>query len=360
MISKEITDHVLTIGTDYRPCKGGISVLLNGYSTFFEQFNFIKSSGKGNKLFKIFCFVQSLFLLSYKCLFHSEIKIVHIHTSTFTFLKREKWYVYISHFFGKKTIVHIHGGAFEVICKKYNKKLQNVYKKVDYVVCVSKYLEDLVKQYHIHNNTVVIPNFIEKSIIYQKEHETSSVVLSFLGTIDDNKGIFDVIDVMGKNQSYFRGKILFYIGGLGDEQRLTSLVQSYGIDDFVKYLGFVNGKNKTELLSNTDIYIQPSYVESFGISILEAMSYGAAVISSNVGGIPEVVGDNNGFLVSPGDKDALFEKLVLLLENPNMRKKFSENSIERSGQYYISEIENKIRCFYESIMKIYSNDEEIY
>ena len=129
--------------------------------------------------------------------------------------------------------------------------------------------------------------------------------MSFLGTIDDNKGIFDVIDIMGKNQNYFRGKIQFYIGGLGQEQRLTQQIATYGISDFVRYLGFVNGNDKAELLSNTDIYIQPSYVESFGISILEAMSYGASIISTNVGGIPEVVDNNNGFLVTPGDCEAL-------------------------------------------------------
>lgn len=350
MIDKKISRHVLTIGTDYRPCNGGISVLLNGYSTFFEKFNFIKSTRKGNKIVKFFCFIQSIILLICYSIFNTKMKIVHIHTSTFTFLIREKWYVYIAHFLGKKTIVHIHGGAFEEICKRHNRQLQKIYKNVDYVVCVSKYLEDLVKLYKIHDSTIVIPNFIEKPNVSKKGQKTNDVVLSFLGTIDDNKGIFDVIDIMGKNQDYFRGKIQFNIGGLGQVQRLTQQIATYGISDFVQYLGFVNGNDKAELLSNTDIYIQPSYIESFGISILEAMSYGASIISTNVGGIPEVVDNNNGFLVTPGDSEALCEKMKLLIENSDLRLKFSENSIAKSNLYYISEIEEKLKSFYVMIL----------
>lgn len=351
MIGKDISCRILTIGTDFRPCNGGISVLLNGYSTFFEEFKFIKSTKKGNKIVKFFCFVQSIFLLFLYCLFDSQIQIVHIHTATFSFLRREKWYVYIAHWLGKKTIVHIHGGAFEVICEKYNQQLQKIYKNVDCVVCVSNYLQDLVKLYKISDETIVIPNFIEKPNVIKKSQTTNCVVLTFLGTIDDNKGIFDVIDVIGKNQNYFRGKIQFYIGGLGQKQRLIQQITSYGIGDFVQYLGFVNGNDKVELLSKTDIYIQPSYAESFGISILEAMSYGASIISTNVGGIPEVVDINNGFLVTAGDYKVLYKKMKLLIENSDLRLTFSENSIAKSNLFYISEIEKKLKSFYISILE---------
>ena len=143
----------------------------------------------------------------------------------------------------------------------------------------------------------------------------------------------------------------FYIGGLGQAQRLTQQIATYGLSDFVQYLGFVNGNDKAELLSNTDIYIQPSYVESFGISILEAMSYGASIISTNVGGIPEVVDNNNGFLVTPGDCEVLCEKMKLLIENSDLRFTFSENSIAKSNLYYISEIEKKLKSFYISILE---------
>lgn len=349
MISKDISRHVLTIGTDYKPCSGGISVLLNGYSSFFEEFNFIKSSGPGNKINKLFYFLQSIVLLLLYGLFLSKIKIVHIHTSTFSFLRREKFYVYIASFLKKKVVVHIHGGAFETLCKSNAKDLRSVYRKVDVSVCVSKYIQNIVYQYNIHKNSIVIPNFIDvPKLSGVKEHKL--VNMTFLGTVTEYKGIFDVIDVLGQNQAYFRGKVSFKIAGKGKERELLKIIEKYGINDFVHYIGLVKGEEKEFLLNDTDIYVQPSYIESFGISIIEAMSYGASVISCNVGGIPEVVDDSVGYLVKPGDKEELFKKLSLLIENKDLRLKFSDNAQKKCRQYFMSETEVLLEKLYVSLL----------
>ena len=137
MIGKDISSHILTIGTDYRPCMGGISVLLNGYSTFFEKFKFVTSSRPGSRFLKIYLFVKSVLCLIAYCLFDKDIRVIHVHTSTFTFLVREKLYVIIGHFFHKKVIVHLHGGTFELLCHDHADEIREVFKSVDVVICVS-------------------------------------------------------------------------------------------------------------------------------------------------------------------------------------------------------------------------------
>lgn len=351
MLENKISERVLLIGTDYKPGNGGISMLLKGYSTFFETFNFIRSTGPGTKVYKFYLFLQSLLLLVLVCLFQRKIRIIHIHTSSFTFLKREKWYVLIGKFFEKKVIIHLHGGFFEKVCVDHSEELKTIFQKADAIVCVSKYLEEIVKKYNLSDNTYVVYCYIDSPQTveeYQGEHE--KVNLTFLGLINENKGIFDVLKMLGENKAIFQGKIQFYVAGSGDLSTFDKLIEMYQLSDIVKYVGFVKGMSKYKLLQATDIYIQPSYFESFGISILEAMSYGASVISTNVGGIPEIVTSDVGFLISPGDITSMKHVLSLLVRDKNKRCLCADAARKVSKQFYRANTEKSLRDLYVTLL----------
>ena len=80
----------------------------------------------------------------------------------------------------------------------------------------------------------------------------------------------------------------------------------------------MSGDKKVDLLNWADVFILPSHNEGLPISILEAMSYGLPVISSPVGGIPEVVGEGNGVLVTPGSDAEIAKAMMRYVGNPGL------------------------------------------
>jgi glycosyltransferase involved in cell wall biosynthesis len=148
-------------------------------------------------------------------------------------------------------------------------------------------------------------------------HDAKQLHLLFLGDICKEKGIFDLVDVISNNYSVFDGTVVMHICGLGNVTELMSVVAENKLDNVVKYEGWVSGKKKIDLLNLCDIFILPSYYEGMPISIIEAMSYRMAIISSAIGGIPELVRNNyNGCLITPGDKDAILNSVSFFIDNP--------------------------------------------
>ena len=116
--------------------------------------------------------------------------------------------------------------------------------------------------------------------------------------------MFDLLRAMALLQGAAPGKARLEIGGNKNEEALEEAIRSQELADCVHFNGFVSGDRKKELLNRAEVFVLPSYHEGLPVSILEAMSYGCAIISTPVGGIPEVVREN-GILVRPGDVEGI-------------------------------------------------------
>jgi len=96
----------------------------------------------------------------------------------------------------------------------------------------------------------------------------------------------------------------------------------------IKFLGFQ--ENVAELYNQSDIYFQPSLMESHGIAVVDAMMMGLPCVVSNAGGLPESVShEKTGYIVDPNDTDTMVEKILNLLEDENVRKSMGEAGKER-------------------------------
>ena len=110
-------------------------------------------------------------------------------------------------------------------------------------------------------------------------------------------------------------------------------VQKLGLSEKVQFLGYQN--NILEILRSMDIFILPSLWEGMPNAILEAMAAGLPVVATNVGGTPEVVVDGEtGFLVPPRDPEALANAIKLLIDDPELRKKFGQAGRERVERHF--------------------------
>ena len=99
--------------------------------------------------------------------------------------------------------------------------------------------------------------------------------------------------------------------------------------------GWIEKEKQQSILKASLLHLLPSYHEGLPMSILESMSYGIPNLTSNVGGIPQVVRDGeNGMMVDPGNINEMFEKIVFFLENDKLRKSYSENAYQMIQEHF--------------------------
>lgn len=113
------------------------------------------------------------------------------------------------------------------------------------------------------------------------------------------------------------------------ESTLMDLVRSYGLADRVSLPGRRTWEEVQEWNSAADIHVMPTLTEAFGLSCLEAMACGTPVVVSAVGGLLSFVIDNvNGYLIPPGDAEALAERVSQLLSNPQLASALGDRGRE--------------------------------
>jgi glycogen synthase len=136
------------------------------------------------------------------------------------------------------------------------------------------------------------------------------------------------------------------------QQRAPHLVR----DKKVVFVGSVTDEELYAEYANADIFVLPSRFESFGLVLLEAMSFGLPVIGAAIGGMEEIVRDGeNGLLMEPGSADSLAEKLAILLQDHSLRKKMSENSrIDFDSKWSIQNAGNRTEECYQDFAEIHA------
>ena len=353
MIDKNICNKVLTIGPAFTPPNGGIAQVMDYYNQFvFTEFHFVANSCPGSKLKKLWCAISAVFKTIFILIFSNSVEIVHIHTASKISFKRSVIFEKIGLAFKKKVVMHIHAGSFMDYygtCPEYVAK--NL-KKCTKVIALTEGWKSRFENEIGLTNVEVINNIVPvPQDALDKADEDPIVHGIFLGAIKWQKGIFDLLDVIADNKQFLQGKFMLHIGGNEQVDLLKEKIETQKLSDIVKYEGWVNDKQKTDLLQQSKIMFLPSYIEGLPICILEAMSYGLCIISSNVGGIPDIVkNEENGFTFEPGDKAKLCSSLLFFVENPDRIAPFGQKSRELVKDYFPENVSSQINSFYVKLL----------
>lgn len=347
MIDQELSKHILSIGCKYNPPTGGIAQVVYNYSKYvYPYFGYVVNSGGKNKLIKLFLFLFAYCKTFLILLFRRRIKVVHIHTASFNSFKRSSFFVGIAKTFHKKVILHMHGGAFKNYYKTNSKWITSVLDSCDTIIVLSNSWKEYFSNI-CTTNVEIVHNIIPQPNLLKVQKDEKFHFL-FLGLLVQEKGIYDLLDVLSEHCSWMKdNNVQLDIAGSGDTQLLMRTIDAKNLSSFVKFYGFVSGNKKIELLNRCDSYVLPSYAEGQPVSILEAMSYGKPILSTNVGGIPELIENGiNGYIVTPGDKCALFEKMQMLVLDEPKRTKMGMRSSEIVRYNYPDYVANEIENIY--------------
>jgi len=227
----------------------------------------------------------------------------------------------------------------------------------DGVTAVSRFLrEKTLTNYNIEKDIEVIPNFVDVEKFKRDEAETiraqcapgGEKVIVHTSNFRPVKRVIDVIQIFNEIQKKIPSKLML-IGDGPDRSQCELLARELGIHQHVKFLG-----KQTELvpvLSIADLFLMPSQSESFGLSALEAMACEVPVISSSVGGLPELIlHGQTGFIAEIGDIDRMGRYAIDLLTNPSKHRMFADASRKRALEFNSHKIIAQYEQYYEKIL----------
>jgi glycosyltransferase involved in cell wall biosynthesis len=158
----------------------------------------------------------------------------------------------------------------------------------------------------------------------------SGVRVLMVSRLAEGKGFDVLFDAVERINAEALSVFIAGDGPLFNE--LQSEIRSRGIDDCVFLLGYRD--DIPRVMVSSDMLVLPSYREGTPLVILEAMAAGLPVIATDIAGIPEQIENGaNGFLIPPGDADALATQIERLLSSPGLREQFGAAGRRRSSQF---------------------------
>lgn len=267
--------------------------------------------------------------------FRSRPDVVHVHTSYGHAFYRAGYYVLVAKLLWRRPVVlHIHGSSFDAFLQSASslgRRYQDlVLGRADRIVALSEYWKTVLSERVPPHRIVVIPNAVDPDA-YDPRPRTEPPTITFVSNLIERKGVREFLTAIDRLARDGSPPFTVEIAGDGPlKDRVTETASEY---EGVTYHGYVPEETKRELLETGSIFVLPTHAEGLPIALLEGMAAGNAVVSTRVGSIPEVIDEENGALVNPGDVDELTETLRELLTATDLAV-IGERNHERIRQDY--------------------------
>lgn len=278
--------------------------------------------------------------------------IVHVHTSEPPSACRKLPFVALAKLMRKEVIVHFHAFSPETTFRsKYNKVYRWLFGKADVLIVLSPTWERSVKEtFPQLTNIKVVYNPCTAEILPTKYEKKKQIL--FAGTLNQRKGYVDMIKAFAKIAPQHRDWQIVFAGN-GEVEQGKALAASLGISAQTIFLCWVNGKAKDKAFKEATIFCLPSYAEGFPMAVLDAWAYGLPVVTTPVGGMPDIAKDGkNVLLFNAGDIDGMAQCFERMIADEKLRTSMTVQSIElANGIFSVSHINEEIGKIYCSLCK---------
>lgn len=258
------------------------------------------------------------------------------------------------------TVTTLHGTDITLVGKQpvYAPVVSFAINKSDGVTAVSDSLrQDTYANFEIEQDIEVIYNFIDFDRFKRsnKEHFRKAIaphgekILIHISNFRKVKRVEDVIKIFAQVRAELPAKLLL-VGDGPERQKLEQLCRELGLCADIRFLGKQDAVE--ELLAVSDLFIMPSASESFGLSALEAMACEVPVISTNVGGLPEVnLHGVTGFCSELGEVDEMAANALKLLKDEALHQAFQKAALEHAKKFSMENILPQYEAYYEKVIQ---------
>lgn len=311
----------------------------------FERFIIGKKVDRGNSVFQVFSTLLNCVKLFFKS-FTSNIDVFHLNPSlTVNSVLRDGVFLCVLWLAGVKSILILfHGwnaGLAERIKRYYILRLlfRKVYSNASVIlVLASEFRKCLMDMGFDGSKIQVTTTMFDGDIVPRGEgcNESSSTVILFLSRLVKEKGVYEMLKGFELASGTF-GNVQLYVAGDGPEKvGMEKWVSDHGLNDKVTFTGYVESKEKGQVLLNSDIFVFPTYHgEGCPIALLEAMAGGLAIVTTAVGSIPEIIEDNeNGIILPDVTPEEISRGVCQFLSDKDFCAKVQANNKRKAWNNY--------------------------
>ncbi len=325
---------VLMVGMHLTKTRGGISTLiaeiLNSRLRDDFEFTYIASQAEDyGRLGKI-ALAAGSFASFVKAAATRRADAVHVHLGSNASLYREGLFIFAARLFGKRVVGHFHAGDIDRYFPGQPRIgrafISAALRKCTTLVACSRDSAKQLEAIAPGPPIAVIPNAIDvASFATDRRTRPEPVRILFVGAIGRLKGERDLLAALASMRREGR-RFSVSILGYGAES-LADECRELGILEAVEHLGPVALADRIAFYKDADVFVLPTYAEAMPMSVIEAMAAGLAIVTTRVGGIPEIIEHGvNGLLVEPGDHGELGKRIAELCDDPELRRRLGDRA----------------------------------
>lgn len=350
MTEQELFDKVLTVGPDING-QGGMESVLQLYRKYMPAFHYHASNSRFGTMAGAVNLLALMAMMPFDRM--RGRKILHLHGASDRSYPRKTLLIHWGHLLGFRIIYHSHGcDLHEYFAKRDINVVRRPLDKCSEIIVLSDWWKQYFASTFGYTHIDILHNIVDAKAKPLPPNSNECLNLLFMGEIGQRKGIFDLLRVMAANRDQWSGRVHLIVGGAGpDMKQFHAFIEQHRLRSMVTYKGWVRGDDKDRLFAECDVIILPSHNEGLPIFILEGMASGRAIISTPVGGIPEVVTDgDNGFLVTPGCDTEIARAIQHYIDHPADKFLHGAASLKRIAPYMPESVVRQLTAIYRHIM----------
>lgn len=252
--------------------------------------------------------------------------------------------------FGHRIVMVLRGGAMPEFMARFPRWAKQALSRADAIIAPSDYLAKAVAPYGFQAR--VIPNVIDISNYSFRRRERLQPKLFWMRAFQDAWNPLMAIRVLARLREHRPDATLVIAGqDKGLEAESKRLAAELGVSDAVRFPGFLNMAAKVREGNAADIFISTNRIDNMPVSVVEACAMGLPVVSTEVGGMADLITDGeNGLLVPDNNDERMVEAILALLDDPALAGKLSENGRELAERSSWLRVKQQLDEVFEEIL----------
>lgn len=332
---------ILMVGVGPK-CIGGMWSVAQSYmndKTFMEQVDatYIPTASMGSKIVRLLYMLIGYVRILWQLIVHRP-SLVHIHMAEKGSVYRKGLVVKMSKLFGCKVLVHMHAGPFMSWYKTKSARTQKwvsrMLNQADKVLVLGKYWADTMEEILPKEKMEVLYNGVE--VPTERLYNLNAQNIAYFGVINKDKGVPELLEAMKLLDEKLPTKQMLLLYGKDLDGDLERRIKALQLENRVRYCGWIDAKQRDEALKDAMLSVLPSHFEGLSMSIIEAMSYGVPVVTTNISTMPELVGEDI-HLIEVNEPQQLANEIERYCTDEELRETCSLKLYERAKEKFTLE-----------------------